>query len=116
MAKIIETLDLRNVDLVRNLIELLQTKFSELPKEIQESLMLIEEGGLNDIATDYFLNTYGYGFDYKNNFHSQEVTAVNKILKKVCYIDHDEDDNLIHKVEYPEHFWCSVNGKKVIEW
>ena len=100
-------IELKDIDLVKNLVELLQTKFSELPKEIQDAIMLIEEIGINDIDVDKFIETYGYGVDYKNNFHSQQITLVNKILKKVCYVERGENNNILQKVEYPEH---SKNG------
>lgn len=109
-------IELKDIDLIKNLVELLQTKFSELPKEIQESLMLIEESGINDIDADKFIETYGYDVDYKNNFHSQQIISVNKILKKVCYVERDENNNILQKVEYPEHFKEWVNDKLVTEW
>lgn len=109
-------IELKDIDLVKNLIELLQTKFDELPKDIQESIMQIEEGGLNDIDYDKFIELFGSFDNYENSFHSKEIASVNKILKKVCYIETDTKGNILRKVEYPEHFWCSANGEKVIEW
>jgi len=107
-------IELKDIDLVKNLVELLQTKFSELPKEIQESLMLIENIGLSDIDADKFREMFGDfdNDDYSTSFHTKNIISINILLRKVVYTE----NGIIKYTEHPDFFWIKLKDKIVVEW
>ncbi len=110
-------IELKDIDLVKNLIELLQTKFYELPKEIQESIMQIENTGLNDIDADKLREMFGEydKEDYSTSFHTKDIINVNILLRKVEYVQNTED-GIKKYIERPDFFWIKLKDRIVIEW
>ncbi len=110
-------IELKDIDLVKNLVELLQTKFSELPKEIQESLILIESVGLSDIDADKFREMFGDfdNDDYSTSFHTEDIISINILLRKVVYAQNTEK-GIIEYTERPDFFWIKLKDKIVVEW
>ena len=108
-------IELQDIELIKNLIELLEMHFENLPIDLQNKLKEIEETGLNDFTADDFKLMYPNAdyskLDFSIDFSSQKVLlSVNKILKKVTYYN----DGV--KVIYPEYFYLRHDGKTIIEW
>ena len=108
-------IELQDIKLVKNLLELLEMHFENLPIDLQNKLKEIEETGLNDFKAEDFELMYPNAdyskLDFSIDFSSRKVLlSVNKILKKVTYYN----DGV--KIIYPEHFYLRYDGKTIIEW
>ena len=103
-------IELKNIELVKNLIELLEIHFEDLPIDLQNKLKEVEETGLNDFRTEDFELIYPNIDKSKVDCSIDKVLSVNKILKKVTYYD----DSV--KIIYPEHFYLRYDGKTIIGW
>ena len=103
-----------DLETFRNLIELLERHFETLPLELQNSLIEVSKEGINDI-TNKTLSDKGYcnisPYKFKTNFKYKNILSINKILKKVKYID-----NNIYKESYPETFYFKINNEIIVEW
>lgn len=103
-------IELRDIGLVKNLVELLELHFDNLPIELQNQLKEIEETGINDFTADdlhsMFPDFDGKKFECSHTF----VTRINKILKRVN-VYQDGEIKL-----YPEHFYLRYDNKSIIEW
>lgn len=107
MAQNKVNIELKDIDLVKNLVELLEMHFEDLPTDLQSKLMQIEETGLNDFTADEFHLMFPH-FDLDNFECSYlDVVKVNKILKKVV---------TLKETLYPDHFYLRYDGKTIIEW
>ena len=108
-------IELKDIELIKNLVELLEMHFEDLPMNLQKKLKEIEDTGLNDFKAEDFELMYTNAdyskLDFSIDFSSQKVLlSVNKILKKVTYYN----DGV--KIIYPEHFYLRYDGKTIIEW
>ena len=103
-------IELKDIELIKNLIELLEIHFEDLPIDLQNKLKEIEETGLNDFKTEYFELMYPNADYSKLDYSIDKVLSINKILKKVVYYD----DGV--RTIYPEHFYLRYDGKTIIEW
>lgn len=105
-------IELKDIDLVKNLIEMLQVHFDELPKILQSQLKQISETGINDYTPKDFHNDYP-DFDMSKLECSEiKFLSANKILKKIKV----GLINGIIETCYPEHFYLKYDGKTIIEW
>jgi len=83
-SKIEIELDLKNLDLFKNLVSLLEMHFEDLPKELQESL--------EDI-TDFKSEDFEYMFPdakpelIETSFKTIRITSINKAIKRVKYFE-----------------------------
>lgn len=103
-------IELKDIELIKNLIELLEMYFEYLPIDLQKKLKEIEETGLNDFKAEDFKLMYPDADYSKLDFSIDKVLSINKILKKVVYYD----DGV--KTIYPEHFYLRYDDKSIIEW
>lgn len=107
-------IELKDIDLVKNLVELLELHFDNLPIELQNQLKEIEQTGINDFTADDF-NKMFTNIDYeKIECTYPRVLSINKILKKVIIFNGYSDNG--EEILYPEHFYLKYDGKAIIEW
>lgn len=95
---------------VKNICDLLNKYYEELPKKLQDALVDIEKYGISDIDSDVLDERYPNGFNEKNSLNLKKVISINEVLRKVKIWD----DGL--KTLYPEHFWLKVNEDIIAEW
>ena len=104
-------IELKDIKLVKNLVELLEIHFNELPKQLQHQLKSISETGLNDFTADDFHKMFPDLDQSKIETSQISVISVNKLLKK-CVCFGLEGEYVVH----PEHFYLKYDGKTIIEW
>jgi len=106
-------IDIKNLDLFKNLVSLLEKHFDDLPKELQESLEEVSKNGVNDFTSDDFYEMFGIPNPEltETSFRTMNIISINKILKKVVFVE-----NLEKLTEYPETFYLKYDGKTIIEW
>jgi len=109
-------LNVKNLDLFKNLVELLEKHFDDLPVELQESLKSASENGANDFKAEDLEDMYPE-IDFKKvttSIDNENIYSVNKILKKVVYF---RDGNFDEPLSVnPETFYLKYDGKTIIEW
>ena len=111
--KITAVIEIKDIDLVKNLIELLETHYDKLPNELKEQLNIISSEGINDFTYEDAQKIAGSSkIEVETNIYTHKILTVNKILRKVTVLD----DNDSIKTIYPVDFYLIVNGTKVIEW
>lgn len=107
-------IELKDIELIKNLVELLEMHFENLPTDLQFKLMQIEETGLNDFTADDFRSMFP-DMDYeKVECTYPRTVKINKLLKKVVVINGYTDRG--EETLYPEHFYLRYDGKTIIEW
>jgi len=95
---------------VKNLLELFEEYYDDLPSKLQSALKKISESGINDIDDNYITERFPIIEKYESNIHN--VASVNKILKKVvCVVNYNSI-----KTIYPEHFYLRINNELLVEW
>lgn len=100
-------IELKDIELIKNLVELLEMHFEDLPIELQNKLKEVEETGVNDFTANDFHSMFP-NFDLdKLECSYMDTVKVNKILKKVV---------TLKETLYPEHFYLRYNDKTIIEW
>ena len=99
-----------NIDLVKNLVELLEKYINILPQELKKSLYQISGTGLNDFTADDLHNMYPNFDGKKYECSENKVISINKILGKVVVYDNGE------KILYPLNFYLKNDGITIIEW
>ena len=112
-SKLKVELDVKNIDLFKNLVELLEKHFDDLPVEIQDSLKTISKDGINDFTADDFFDMFPDRDSSKieTSFRTSKIMSINKILRKVVFY---EDDKI--KTEYPDSFYLKYDGISILEW
>jgi hypothetical protein len=110
MAKLEVEITVKGIREVKNICDLLNKYYEQLPKELQDALVDIEKYGISDIDRDVLVERYPNGFIEQNSLNLKQVISVNKVLKIVKILD----DGL--KTLYPEHFWLKVNDDIIAEW
>ncbi len=103
-------IDIKDIDLVKNLVELLEKYIDVLPQELKNSLYQISGTGLNDFIADDLHNMYPDFDGKKYECSENKVISINKILGKVVVYDNGE------KILYPLNFYLKYDGKTIIEW
>lgn len=113
MAKLVTEISVKDIDLVKNLIELLETHYDKLPNELKQQLNIISSEGINDFTYEDAQKIAGSSkIEVETNIYTHKILTVNKILRKVTVLD----DNDSIKTIYPVDFYLIINGTKVIEW
>lgn len=107
-------IELKDIDLVKNLVELLEMHFEDLPTDLQSKLMQIEETGLNDFTADEFHSMFPHMDCKKVECTYPRTVKINKLLKKVVVINGYADRG--EETLYPEHFYLRYDGRTIIEW
>lgn len=103
-------IEIKDIDLVKNLVELLEKYINDLPKELKSSLYEISRTGINDFTADDLHNMYADFDGGKYQCSENKVIRINKILGKVVVFDNGE------KILYPVNFYLKYDGKTIIEW
>jgi hypothetical protein len=112
MKNITIDINIKDIEVFKNLVELLEKYFDNLPKELQDKLKEAEENGINDIDADYALDRFGANSKIETSFKTDKIISINKILKKVKFIS----DDGCSAIEYPEHFFVKINDTMLVEW
>lgn len=107
--KLTLNIKLKDIDVIKNLVELIVKHFNNLPIELQESLIEIEKTGFNDITADDIFKMFGSIYTIDSSL-KKNIVKVNKILKKVVYFEDGE------KIAYPETFYLKINDEIIMEW
>lgn len=105
--------NVKDIDLFKNLVELLEKHNDDLPTELQESLKSISKNGIKDFTSDDFYKMFPDA-DYalvETSFKSTNIIGMNKILKRVEYFEDGEK-----LTEYPETFYLKYDSEIIIEW
>lgn len=103
-------IEIKDIALVKNLVELLEKYINDLPKELKTSLYEISGTGINDFTADDLHNMYADFDGSKYQCSENKVISVNQILKKVVVYDNGE------KTLYPVNFYLKYDDKAIIEW
>jgi len=103
-------IEIKDIDLVKNLVELLEKYIDDLPQELKNSLYQISGTGLNDFIADDLHNMYPNFDNKKYECSENKVISINKILGKVVVYDNGE------KILYPLNFYLKYDGITIIEW
>jgi len=117
MSEIKIDINVKDIGLVKNLTELLEKHFEDLPVELQESLKELSEKGIKDFTADTLKEMFSELEFKKVDTSIKNVYKVNKLLKKVvCFKsgEHEEGDEFV--TLYPETFYLKYDGKTIIEW
>ncbi len=82
-SKIETDIKIKDIGLVKNLIELLEKHYESLPSELQKSLKEVSENGINDFTAQNLKDMYPE-YDYQKVTTSIEnnIHTINKSLKK----------------------------------
>ena len=122
-SKMTIDINVKDIDLFKNLVSLLERHFDDLPEQLQNSLKDILDDNIDEIEafdggyyinsdlTDFFLNVDTKFID--TDFKTTEIINVCGELKKVEYFDEKKRSR---DIDYPEHFYLKYDGKTIIEW
>lgn len=103
-------IEIKDIALVKNLVELLEKYINDLPKELKNSLCEISGTGINDFTAEDLHNMYADFDGNKYQCSEDKVMRINKILGKVVVFDN------VEKTLYPVNFYLKYDGKTIIEW
>ena len=105
-------LELKDIDIIKNLLELIESHYEDLPTELKKQLHIISEEGFNDITSDTLDKMLISGNRViKTNIYTDKIVSVNKVLRKVLIME----DGVIKPI-YPVNFYLIVNDIKIVEW
>ena len=103
-------------DCIKNLLELLTMYIDELPKELQEQLKIGAENGFCDFTVQDFFDMFPKHDFSKVECSHDNLTMVNKVLKKIEVIEYCGKEIQGFKTLYPEHFYLKYRGETIIGW
>lgn len=105
-------IEVSGADKVITLINLLDKYSEQLPIELIESLNELANCDQCEFDHDAFINAGGIVGETDTDFHTKKIISVNKILKRVKWLDDDGNEC----ESYPEKFTLKSNSKTLIQW
>ena len=120
-SKMTIDINVKDIDLFKNLVSLLEKHFDDLPSELQESLKeLLENEDCDftvDDLTDY-VKLHNLNMDHTIISDDRNILKVNKHTKTIYIIDRTPQINGERKVvpEKLEHFSIKNKDHTIIEW
>lgn len=115
-------IELSNIEDFKNLVLLLEKHFQDLPQELKDSIEDIEENGLSDLdSSDFSIATMHLEKNSKVTSSLSDdiyVIRINKVLKRVYYLEKDKNGNIIFDEKHKEldSFWIKKGDSVIWEW
>lgn len=108
-------IDIRGMDKVKTLIELLDKYQEQLPDDLKSSLIELADCDTCEFTYKDYLDFGGVIGQAETDFHTTEIISVNPILKRITYAYHGKDGSA-KNIEFPERFKLGYNGAVFIQW
>ena len=114
MARLEVPIQVQGLKPVQTMFELLANYYDELPDGLKRSIAELFEDGefvAGEFTVDDWRERGLMGEKVETDFKTDKITSVNKILKRVGYL---EDG--IELDAYPEKFKLGARGHVIIQW
>lgn len=108
MAKINTSVEIKvaDVNLIKGLIDVLNSNYEELPEQVKDVLLIMAEGGALEFTWDD-VERLSLGNKFEVTPEVKSIRSVNKVMKRIVTAD---------GVFFPDHFCIKWPCGYGIEW